>query len=160
MELKDVVDKVSSYNIFNYLLPGFLFNAILCKTTHIMECKDLEMTLIVLMYFEGLIISRIGSMVIEELLLKYGLIKKINTDVLFTKFKNNSKLEVIFEAMNMYRSLASMTILLSLFTFYDITINRQYSCLGLVYTLLEFLLFVLFVFSFVKQRNKVLHCLE
>jgi hypothetical protein len=160
MELKDVVDKVSSYNIYNYLLPGFLFNAILCKTTSIIECKKLEITFIVLVYFEGLVISRIGSMVIEELLLKFDLIKKICTDVLFAKFKNNSKVEFISEAMNMYRSLAAMTILLSLFTLYDITINRHFTSLGLVYTILEFLFFILFLFSFIKQRNKVLQCLK
>jgi hypothetical protein len=160
MEIKDVIDKVSSYNLFNYLLPGFLFNTILCQTTSILEFDKLDLTYVVIIYFEGLVISRIGSIVFEELLLKYHRIKTISTSDLFKQFKNNTKLEIIFEAMNMYRTLATMSILLSFCTLYDIFVNTSFSCVRLSYTVLEFSLFILFLLSFIKQRKKVVQCLE
>jgi hypothetical protein len=160
MQIKELIDKLSSYNIFNYLLPGCLFHVILCKTTGIVACPELNVISVVFIYFEGLVVSRVGSIVIEELLWKHHKMKEINTKELLAEFQKNVKLEIIFEAMNMYRTLAAMFILLAFFSLVYIIVEAPLSISGILYIALEFILFVLFLFSFTKQRKKVLECLE
>ena len=33
MQIKDIIEKLSSYNLFNYLFPGYVFTSILELTT-------------------------------------------------------------------------------------------------------------------------------
>jgi hypothetical protein len=107
-----------------------------------------------------LVIGRIESIIIEELLKKYYGLKEINTKVLIEKLKKNTKLKIIFETMNMYRTLATMSILLTLFSLYDIIVHASISITSNIYVALEFLPFVIFLVSYAKQRNKVLECLN
>jgi hypothetical protein len=157
--LKNIIDKLSSYNLYNYLFPGFVFTFVLKGTTGFITSLDFTVESVVIVYFSGLIISRVGSLVIEGILLKLSVIKEINTKKLFDKFKDNTKLELIYEAMNMYRTLAAMSILLCILTILDMVINMAFSLEVIGCCLLEILIFILFTFAFYKQRGKVLHCL-
>ena len=66
--MKDLLDKLSSYNIFNYLLPGVVFVAI-SKSLTIYNFVQQDIVVgVFLYYFIGLVISRIGSIVIEPML--------------------------------------------------------------------------------------------
>ena len=68
--MKELIDKLSTYNIFNYLFPGVLFAYILSKvSSYDLIQKDL-VTGVFLYYFIGLVISRIGSLFIEPFLKK------------------------------------------------------------------------------------------
>ena len=159
MQIKDIIDKLSSYNLFNYLFPGFLFVIILNYTTTYSEVLPESITVleqIVLIYFSGLVLSRIGSLIIESILLKLSLIKPLNSSDYLEKSKDNHKLEIIFEAMNMYRTLASMSLVLSTLTFIKYFSHTELSSQTLIIILMELLLFALFSFAFCKQRRKVL----
>jgi len=68
--MKDLLDKLSSYNIFNYLLPGIIFVVIAEKLTSFSFIQDDIIFGIFLYYFIGLVISRIGSLLIEPSLKK------------------------------------------------------------------------------------------
>ncbi len=163
MQIKDIIDKLSSYNLFNYLFPGFLFVIILNYTTSYSEVLMDRITVleeIVIIYFTGLVLSRIGSLIIETILLKSSLIKPLNSKDYIQKSKDNLKLEIIFEAMNMYRTLASMSLVLFILTLIEYFSHPEFSAQTLVFTLTEFLLFVLFSFAYSKQRKKVLKCLS
>ena len=75
--MKELLDKLSSYNIFNYLLPGILFSVLASKTT---ELNLIQIDIILgvfVYYFIGLIISRIGSLIIEPIL-------KLDCDLIIT----------------------------------------------------------------------------
>ncbi|KKM05091.1 hypothetical protein LCGC14_1757570, partial [marine sediment metagenome] len=115
------IDKLSSYNLFNYLFPGFLFVIVLKNSTSLIpEDRELNViSVVVVIYFIGLSISRIGSLVIEESLKRIVFIGKILTNELFEGIEKRVKIEIIFEAMNMYRSLASMSLLLFIITMLD-----------------------------------------
>ena len=160
MKIKDVIDKLSSYNLYNYLLPGFVFVMILSKTTSLLP-GDLAFDFIniVLIYFTGLVISRIGSLIIEGILTKRLNIGEIDTSILIKKLKSNVKFEVIFEVMNMYRTIAAMLFLLSLMTLLDLTLHHYTWLISLLTAIVEVLLATLFTFAYCKQRNKVLQCL-
>lgn len=69
--MKDLLDKLSSYNIFNYLLPGVLFAAFVDSLTsfHIVQ-KD-PVIGVFLYYFLGSLVSRVGSLFVEPLLRRF-----------------------------------------------------------------------------------------
>ncbi len=67
---KSIIEKISSYNIFNYFLPGFIF----CYLSNVYTNYSFDTGSVwkdlVIYYFSGLIISRISSIFIERILLK------------------------------------------------------------------------------------------
>ena len=66
--MSEILDKLSSYNIFNYLLPGTLFAvAGDAFTSYSFVQKDV-LVAVFAYYFMGLVISRIGSLMIEPFL--------------------------------------------------------------------------------------------
>ena len=68
--LKQVIDKISSYNILNYLYPGILF----CYLLGILFDRDILSDNwtenLIICYFVGMVLSRIGSVIIEPIMKK------------------------------------------------------------------------------------------
>lgn len=59
--MSELIQKLSSYNLFNYLLPGIVFSVLLEQmTSYSIVQKDLFVNPF-LFYFIGLCISRVGS---------------------------------------------------------------------------------------------------
>jgi hypothetical protein len=68
--INELIDKVSSYNIFNYLLPGAIFTVFIENITNYRITQNDLLVNIFLVYFVGLIISRFGSLVVEPIFKK------------------------------------------------------------------------------------------
>ena len=68
--MEDLIKKISSYNLFNYLFPGIVF-VVLAKmiTPYSFLHEDIILGIFIY-YFVGLSISKFGSLVIEPLLKK------------------------------------------------------------------------------------------
>ena len=105
-------EKISSYNIFNNLLPGALFIYFLEKSFQIsLSGTDIVKSL-VLYYFIGLIISRVGSIFVEPLLKLFRLVRfRPYTDYI-SACKIDQKIELLQEIANMYRTFRTMSLLL------------------------------------------------
>ena len=74
--MKEIIEKLSSYNIFNNLFPGIFF-VILAKYTTKYDFVQTDILLgSFLYYFIGLIISRFGSLVIEKILIEIKFIRR------------------------------------------------------------------------------------
>ena len=69
--MKDLLEKISSYHFFNYLLPGILF-AVVAQYTTVYDFlqKDIIIGAFVY-YFIGLVISRVGSLLLEPILKRF-----------------------------------------------------------------------------------------
>jgi len=153
--MKDLLDKLSSYNIFNYLLPGIVFVAIsdsLTKYSFIQ--KDIVIG-VFLYYFVGLIISRIGSILIEPLLKWTKFIRFSEYKDFVNASKEDKLLEVMSEANNMYRTFCSLFLCLALLKGFE-TITTNFPSVNKWST--EFLvvgLLFLFLFSYRKQTNYI-----
>jgi hypothetical protein len=65
--MKEILDKLSSYNLFNYLLPGIIFVVLASEITRYSFIHDDIVIGAFLYYFIGLVISRFGSLAIEPL---------------------------------------------------------------------------------------------
>lgn len=58
-------EKISSYNIFNNLFPGALSIYLFERATNVILSTDDVVKNVVLYYFTGIIIGRIGSIVLS-----------------------------------------------------------------------------------------------
>lgn len=148
-----IIEKISSYHIFNYLVPGYLF---LIISGQIME-KNLIIDSLIYSFFEayfiGIIISRISSLVIEKIIVKIWKLKKEPYDKYIEANKKDDKLEILNQDCNMYRSLCTLMLIelaLKIMVMFEISslINKDILIL-VMFTLLT----ILFAFSFVKQNR-------
>ena len=158
--MKDLLDKLSSYNIFNYLLPGTIFAGLGDKLTSYSLIQDNVLIGLFLYYFIGLIISRIGSLTLEDLLKKIKFLHFKPRNDFIKASKLDPKIEILSEQNNMFRTLCSLPIALIVFMIYDgikdnlpwdADINNYIFLIGL---------FFLFLFSYRKQTGYVVENIE
>jgi hypothetical protein len=106
--MKEILDKLTSYNLFNYLLPGVIFSII---ATEVTEYNFIQENIVIgafLYYFIGMTISRIGSLVIEPTLKKIGFIIFADYKDFVSATEKDNKIEILSEANNTYRTFVSM----------------------------------------------------
>ena len=163
--VKFFAEKITSYNIFNNLLPGIIFCFVLNHTTRFNIGTDSILENIFIYYFVGMVISRIGSLVVEKMLKKITIKnKKTNQKEAFLIFSNYSDyvdasenqetIKVLSETNNTYRTLTALFFSLTLVKIYEIVLHDfLLKIIGenVVYILLFVLLSIMFVFSYRKQ---------
>ena len=155
IKMKDIIDKISSYNIFNYLFPGVLFVIIAKRLTDYNFVQDDNLLGAFLYYFIGMVISRFGSVIIEPILKKMKFLKFREYNRYVNASKKDPKLELLSEVNNTYRTLNSMMISLLFLKIYN-TIETKFefdSSVSLI--ILTILVFILFIFSYRKQTNYI-----
>jgi hypothetical protein len=153
--MTELFDKISSYNLFNYLLPGVLFAVVASKLTHYSFLGYEVVVAAFLYYFIGLVVSRFGSLVLEPLFRFTGFVKFYDYKSFIEACKKDPKIELLSEVNNMFRTLCSLFVLLVLL--------KLYEQLGVRWPLLErfhvivliVLLFVTFAFAYRKQTEYV-----
>lgn len=153
--MKEIIEKISSYNIFNYLFPGFIFVIISKSITDYDFIEDDNILGAFLYYFIGMIISRFGSVILEPILKKSKFVIFCEyKDYVYTS-KQDSKIELLSEVNNTYRTLNSMMLLLLILKIYNlISIKYEFdNSFGLV--IISLLVFVLFLFAYRKQTNYI-----
>jgi hypothetical protein len=154
--LKEIFEKISSYNIFNYLLPGILF-PIICKLgIGINLVLDNNFLGVFLYYFIGMVISRIGSVIVEPILKRVNFLKFSDYKKFIQACRIDAKIELLSEVNNTYRTLLSMLLLLlilKLYKYYN-SIYWHFSRKDSFIVALVFLI-ILFLFSYRKQTDYI-----
>jgi hypothetical protein len=91
--MKEIINKISSYNLFNVLLPGIIFIVFLEEFTQYSIIRDSIIINLFIFYFVGILISRFGSLLVEPLFKKIKLIKFSNYDdfVKYSKIVEKNK---------------------------------------------------------------------
>lgn len=158
--MKDLLDKLSSYNIFNYLLPGILFVGLSKEITSFSLVQDNLLIGLFLYYFIGLIISRIGSLTVEPFLKWIKFVKFADYKDYVKASELDPKVDLFSEQNNMYRTLCSLPIALILFKIYGgieefLSWNTDTRDITLLIGLL-----ILFLFSYRKQTKYVVQRIE
>jgi len=153
--MADIIDKLSSYNIFNNLLPGTLFAGI---GSQISSYSLVETNLLIapfLYYFYGLVISRIGSLVVEPLLKKLGFLKFAGYEDYVAASKQDASLDRLSEVNNMYRTLCSLLFFLGAV----VVLNALTHAFPVIDRIVPYVgglgLLVLFLFSYRKQTSYI-----
>lgn len=155
--MKDLIDKITSYNIFNYLFPGVVLSLLTTKLTSYNLVFDNLFIGAFAYYFIGLVISRIGSVIIEPILKWFGFVKFAEYKDFVKLSKTDPKLEILSEANNMYRTIISLFVIVFILlgtqkiARYWSFFNENQDVLALIF------LFFLFAFSYRKQTNYITH---
>lgn len=153
--MKDISDKLSSYNIFNYLFPGILFVLLSKVFIGYNFILDNDFLGAFLYYFIGMVISRFGSIMMEPLLKKISFLKFEPYHDFVTASKKDPKIELLSEVNNTYRTLISLFLLLLLLKAYSYLDNRFHFSNSVAYLLILLLLLLMFLFSYRKQTNYI-----
>ena len=149
--MKELLSKLSSYNLFNYLLPGVIFTVVAAKFTRYSFLQQDIVIGLFLYYFIGLIISRFGSIVVEPILRRMSFLRFADYKDFVAASKKDEKLEVLSEANNTYRTLCSLFALLLLLKAYEKIEDRFVILKDYGVIILVVLLLVMFLFSYRKQ---------
>ena len=150
-----ILDKLSSYNIFNYLFPGVVFCVIADSYLAIPLLQDSIINGLILYYFIGLVISRFGSIVIEPILKKTSIIKFSDYQNYIKAAKEDPKIELLSESNNTYRTLLSALLILCISAIGVQFVQTYPGLLGFVkYSILPGLV-LLFGFSYKKQTEYI-----
>lgn len=153
--MKELLDKISSYNLFNYLFPGVLFVIILKETTSYSFLQENLIVGVFVYYFIGLVISRFGSLIIEPVLRKSSFLKFADYSEFVSASKKDEKIEMLSEVNNMYRTLVSTLFVLLVFNLYDYIESNVPVLKNWNNYILLGLLLVMFLFSYRKQTNYI-----
>ena len=152
-------NKLENYNIFNYILPAIIFD-IGCKIYINLTIIPTSNVVIAAFayYFVGLVISRIGSLIIKPLLWKLKILNKeySSKEADFYKAEEKDpKIKILFTDYNMYRNFISVFFLLLIVKI--VTIVQKHVALNstLAYTIIILLLLVLFILSYKKQLQYI-----
>lgn len=153
--IKSILGKVSSYQLFNYTFTGgiFLYLLELFFQYDLFSQKLIIVALI--SYYAGLVISRVGSLIIEPLLKWIKFIKFADYPDFIKASKKDKKLEVLSSENNMYRTFCAIFIVLlctKLYEYIAITFDIPNNVSMLIFILSQF---VLFLFSYRKQTSYV-----
>lgn len=153
--MKELLEKLSSYNIFNFLLPGTIFVYILKELIGYNFIQSDFLFRVFLYYFIGMIISRCGSVFIEPFLKWVRFLKYEDYKNYISASKLDPKIDLLLEVNNSYRTLVSMFLLLLISKFYKFITEKYEVSDDNSSLLIVIALLLLLIFSYRKQTNYV-----
>lgn len=148
-----LLERISSYDILNNLFPGSVLYFLLSENIQLQQNSILTEFFII--YFLGLLASRIGSLLIEPLCKKLNIIQMASYEDFIKAESRDKKIEILSSVNNMYRTFISVFII---YIFYKITgyIAIQYTYpFQFVETGIIIALLVIFSLSYHKQTNYI-----
>ena len=153
--MKDLIDKLSSYNLFNYLLPGVVY----CSIVNEVTSYEIPLSNIFLggflCYYIGLSISRFGSLIIEPILKKFKIIEFVNYSDFLIASEKDPKIEYLSENNNVYRTSISLFLLIILTKLYNIAAQKLVWLSLVSPYILCISLIILFLYSYRKQTSQI-----
>ena len=153
--MSEFLEKLSSYNLFNYLFPGVVFCLLADKVFSFSLIQEDMVVGIFLYYFVGLVISRIGSLIIEPVLKKIGFIAFADFSDFLSASKNDPKIETLSEVNDMYRTIVSLVFSLTLIAVYQIIESKWPIFADYSNYIVIIFLFCIFLYSYRKQTDYV-----
>lgn len=147
------IEKLEEYEIFNYLIPGIIFTYLLKYYVgiDIFQSNVIEMAFI--FYFIGSVISRFGSVVIEEILKKIKFIKYSNYNDYINAVKKDDFIKKLLISNNTYRTLCAGFLLILIIKGVKELVNYFNLQTGIIYTIVIIFGFILYLLSFKKQTG-------
>lgn len=153
--MKELYDKLSSYNIFNYLLPGILFVIFSKYFVQYDLIQENNFIGAFLYYFIGMVVSRFGSLIIEPLLKAISFLKFEDYKKFVIASQKDPKIELLSEVNNTYRTVTSLFSLVLLLKLYAFLESKYGFADNIGFIILLILLLILFLFSYKKQTGFV-----
>ncbi|MCW1353818.1 hypothetical protein OLP60_02120 [Campylobacter jejuni] len=151
----ELINKLSNYNIFNYLFPGVIVCYCLEKLSiYNIFHKEIIVNAFIC-YFVGLCISRISSLIIEPILIKTKILPREDYKKYIEASKIDNKIEFFSEISNSYRTLMISLLVIPIINAFMIYPNKWQANdwkILIVFVLLS----ILFLLSHIKQNSYVI----
>jgi hypothetical protein len=152
--MSELLSKISSYNIFNYLFPGAVFASI-AKWLGLVAHPIDDVATLLLLYVAGMTLSRVGSLIVEPVLKRLKFVRYADYKRFVAASKSDSKIDILVEVSNTYRTLCAGFIVLLFWYTFDRTIILPDTIRGYGPYLILAVLSVLYIISFKKQADYV-----
>ncbi|MBF4989786.1 hypothetical protein [Methylophilus sp. QUAN] len=149
--MQDFLDKLTSYNLFNNLLPGVIFLTFFNELLSIDLLGENLAKAFFISYFVGLIIGRIGSLIIEPILKKVGFIKFASYENFVEASKKDPKIDILSESNNIYRVIIATFVLILIAIGYEKLANECVWFYEHRLIIFSVAVLLLFLFSYRKQ---------
>lgn len=154
--MEKIIEKIEIYHFINYLLPGTIFVAILNK---IFENNFFDSNIVIVVieyYFIGLILSRIGSVLLQPIFKKTKIIKYADYNKYIKASKEDDKLEILQREANQYRTYIVTFIILAIVQSYICIVNKNFTILLVLFVGLA----ILFTLAYKKQIKFIVDRVE
>lgn len=153
--MKDLLEKIGSYNLLNFLLPGVVFAALIdALTPFTLLQKDIIVGAFVY-YFLGAVVSRTGSVVIEPILRRSGLVEFAKYNDFISAEKSDPKLSTLVEVCNMYRTFCALIFVVACVLAYGAVVECFPKVSPFGKYLVGIALMILFMGSYRKQSQYI-----
>ena len=153
--LTKLIEKLSSYQILNYLIPGSVFCVLL---KHLVGYDIIHFSMVenvIMCYFVRMVNSRLGSLILYPILNKTKFIKEAEYPDFVAAEKKDSKVTILSDINNVFRSFANvMLLLLCALGIKNIDCISNFVT-GNINWIAIITLFILFLFSVRKQTKFV-----
>lgn len=122
--MSELLSKISSYNLYNYLLVGFVYNMLLCHYTQLGYVDESILKTLIVCYVMGLFIAKLASLFLEPLLIrlhwnnKKFLKWRNKNEYLEASFKD-AKIPILLEEANVCRNIAMAIFVFFICLLYD-----------------------------------------
>ncbi len=154
--MEKLIEKIEIYHFINYILPGTIFVAIFNKIC-INEFIDSNVVIAVVeYYFIGLILSRIGSIILQPIFQKIKLIKYADYNKYIQASEEDNKLEILQREANQYRTYVATFIILFIIQSYTCIVNKKFSIILIFFVGL----IALFILAYKKQIKFIVNRVE
>ena len=144
-------EKLNQYDILNNLIPGAIFSLILKFRDVEIFARAATLEFVFLAYFCGIIISRIGSLVVEPILKRIHFLNFAS----YTDFQKaetiDSKVKDLSAINNMYRTFTALMLVYGISELYLLLVSRFTYLSSYSIPVLCTVLFILFAMSYRKQ---------
>ncbi|MFD1985414.1 hypothetical protein ACFSOZ_23135 [Mesorhizobium newzealandense] len=148
--MNDILAKISSYNLFNNLVPGAILAALL-SLLDIYHIGSLSFVAdLVVYYFLGMVVSRVGSILIDPALRLFRLLPPRNYGAFIDASAKDEKILVLLETSNMYRTVFAL--LLVVFAAFNLRSFSSSLSPGTAINIGLLVLAALFLVSYRKQN--------
>lgn len=110
--MEKLIEKLDSYSILNNLLPGAVFAYLFEYIFAVDIVRDGIVENLFIYYFIGMIVSRIGSLVVEPLCKKIKWVKYADYSNYLKASRKDDKIDVLSEVNNSFRTIFSLCLIL------------------------------------------------
>jgi hypothetical protein len=149
--MEKIIEKISSYNLFNNLLPGAIYAVFIGSIGRISLMTDNMILNFFLFYCWGVVIGRFGSVVIEGLARKFKIVRYAEYSDFITASEKDKKLETLLEMNNIYRTFIALFFIIGVTELYKMLIDHCAFLHKINGGIILVILIALFVVAFRKQ---------
>lgn len=152
---ESIMEKISSYNIFNNLLPGAIYCFLVKHFLKLNIISENILESLFLFYFVGMIISRIGSLVIEPILKLFKFVKFAEYKDYVIASSKDEKIDILSEVNNTYRTMVALSLSIIGTDIYIILLNKYEWVERNNIIIFSVLIFIIFLVSYRKQTKHI-----